>query len=585
MQKLPLRLVLVLALIAVIVPTSFAAAGDADITLTSVVRQSEPVTLYLANGSQVSTFDPQRATDIVSITMIEAMFSGLTDYDPMQAGSIRAEAATEWSVSDDGLTWTFTLRDDIPWVRWDPATDTGEVLRNVTAYDFEYGIKRGCDPRLGSLYGSVVAQIVDGCNTLNLMDINDVTDADYDLVNVHALDDTTLEINLQFPAGYFFSMSALWTLNAVPRDTIEEFGDNWTDVGTIVTNGPFVLDEFVRGVRRILVTNPYYPADMRGPGNIERVVTSVVEDQGTRFALYLDNQVDSSGSIPRAEVQSVLENADYADELYNISDLGVFYFGMAHDKAPFDDVHARRAFSAMVSRDAFIAEVETNRGVPMIHFTPPGMFGAPPINEVGVGYDPDFARQELELAGYPNCEGMPNITINAFDSAGDWGVFLAAAAERELGCDPNVFDIQPMEFSVLLESYQPDVPTAERPNMWTAVWGPDYPDANNWVFDSGLGCESENRYLRPCSEVDDLIAQAARESDPAVRTELYYRIEEMFFGPEGEHPMIPLMLRVDPLLFRAWYSGPFETDGLFGGPHYDWRSIDQEAQLAARGSS
>jgi len=140
-----------------------------------------------------------------------------------------------------------------------------------------------------------------------------------------------------------------------------------------------------------------------------------------------------------------------------------------------------------------------------------------------------------------------------------------------------------MEFSVLIESYQPDVPTADRPNIWTAVWGPDYPDANNWVFDSGLGCESENRYLRPCSEVDDLIAQAARESDPAVRTELYYRIEEMFFGPEGEHPMIPLMLRVDPLLFKPWYSGPFETDGLFGGPHYDWRSIDQEAQLAARG--
>jgi len=583
MQKSPLRFVLVLALIAAIVPTSLAAAGDADITLTSVMRQTEPVTLYLANGSQVSTFDPQRATDIVSITMIEAMFTGLTDYDPMAAGSIRAEAATDWTVSEDGLTWTFTLRDDIPWVRWDPAADTAEVLRNVTAHDFEYGIKRGCDPRLGSLYGAVIAQIIDGCNTINLMDINDVTDADYDLVNVHALDDTTLEINLQFPAGYFFSMSALWTLNAVPRETIEEFGDDWTDLENIITNGPFVLDEFVRGVRRILVTNPYYPADMRGPGNVERVVTTVVEDQGTRFALYLDNQVESSGSIPRAEVQAILNDPAYADQLYNVSDLGVFYFGFAHDKPPFDNVHARRAFSAMVSRDAFIAEVETNRGVPMIHFTPPGMFGAPPINEVGVGYDPDYARQEMELAGYPNCEGIPEITINSFDSAGDWAEFLAAAAERELGCDANKFSVQLMEFSVLIESYQPDVPTADRPNIWTAVWGPDYPDANNWVFDSGLGCESENRYLRPCSEVDDLIAQAARESDPAVRTELYYRIEEMFFGPEGEHPMIPLMLRVDPLLFKPWYSGPFETDGLFGGPHYDWRSIDQEAQLAARG--
>ena len=77
---------------------------------------------------------------------------------------------------------------------------------------------------------------------------------------------------------------------------------------------------------------------------------------------------------------------------------------------------------------------------------------------------------------------------------------------------------------------------------------------------------------------------AARESDAQTRREMYYQIEEMFFGYEGLHPMIPLMLRIDPVLFKPWYTGPFETDGLFGGPHYDWRSIDQEAQLAARGN-
>lgn len=575
-------LAVVFCLILTLLPTGLVWAGDAEVTLVSVMRQAEPVTLYTAAASHISSLDPQRATDVYSIGAAEALFVGLTDYKPDEAGNIRSELATDWSVSDDGLIWTFTLRGDIPWVHWDPANDTAEVLRNVDAYDVEYGIKRGCDSRIATTYGAVLASIIGGCDELFYKGAAETTDADYDLVNVHALDSTTLEINLQFAAGYFFSMSALWALNAVPRETIEEYGDDWTELGTIVTNGPFVLDDYVQGVRHVYLRNPHFPADMLGPGNIERVVTTVVEDQGTRYALYLDRQIDSTG-IPRAELQSVLDDPSFDDQLRQISDLGVFYIGFAHDKPPFDNVHARRAFSAAVDREQFIAQAETNRGVPMIHFTPPGMFGAVPINEVGVGYDPDFARSELALAGYPDCEGLPQITINTFTSATSWGEYLAVAAEQELGCSPSSIFIQPLEFTVLLESFKPDVPTAERPNMWTAVWGPDYPDANNWVFDSGLGCESENEYLRPCSEVDDLIDAAARESDPQTRRELYYQIEEMFFGPDGIHPMISLMLRVDQVMFQTWYTGPFETDGLFSGVHYDWRYIDQAAQLAARG--
>lgn len=584
MNRTLLVLAVVLSLVVALIPTSLVVAGDADITLTSTLRQQEePITYYNAVSGQLATVDPQRANDVYSITAIEALFVGLTDYNPTEAGAVRAELATDWSVSEDGLTWTFSLRDDINWIRWDPAADSAEVLRPVDAFDVEYGIKRGCDPRLGSMYGAVVAMFIDGCNTLHTMDVGEVTDDDFDLVNVTALDSTTVEINLQFAAGYFLSVSPLWTMNAVPRESIEEFGDDWTEVGTLITNGPFVLDEYVRGVRRVLLRNPHFPEDMLGPGNIERVITTIVEDQSTRYALYMDNQIDFTGP-PQAELQGILEDPDFANQIKNISDLGVFYIGFAHDKEPFNDVHLRRAFSAAVNRESFISEVETNRGVPMIHFTPPGMFGAPPINEVGVGYDPDWAREELELAGYPNCEGFPTVQMHTFTSAADWGEFLQAAVERELGCNPDNIQIVPLEFTVLYESFEPDVPTEDRPNLWTAVWGPDYPDANNWVFDAGLACESENRYLRPCSEVDDLIMAAARESDAQTRREMYYQIEEMFFGYEGLHPMIPLMLRIDPVLFKPWYTGPFETDGLFGGPHYDWRSIDQEAQLAARGN-
>ena len=452
-RALPAIAIAVTMMVALL-PTGFAFASNADITLNSVMLQGEPVTYYATDSSQISTLDPQRASDQVSINAIEQLFLGLTDADPTTPGNIVPELASSWDVNEDGTVWTFNIRDDVPWVQWDPVTDEGTVIRNVTAGDVAYGIKRSCDPRLGAYYTSVADKIILGCNEVSTKPVEEVTDADYDLVQVEALDDTTLVVNLQFSAGYFFSQTPMWMYRPVPQEFIEEYGDDWVELGNIVTNGAFVLDEWVRGVRRVYIQNPYLPADLRGDGNVERVVITIVEDQGTTFALYQDDQIDRTG-VPPAELQSVLEDPAYADQLSQTSDLAVFYFGFAHDKAPFDNVHARRAFSASIDRAAFVQEIRQSRGVPMLHLTPPGMFGAPPINEVGVGYDPDFAVAEMELAGYPNCEGLPALEIVAYQGAGTWAEFLAAGAERELGCDPNVLTVEQQEFSVLLETIDP----------------------------------------------------------------------------------------------------------------------------------
>lgn len=579
-----MTIALLIALTVALLPSNIVLAADANVTLSTVMRQQEPITQYSAAASQISTLDPQLATDEVSIDAIENLFLGLTDADPLSPGAIRPELATEWSFSDDGLQWTFTIRNDVPWVRWDPVADEAEMLRMVTAQDIVYGVQRACDPRLASQYGdSTVRVVVAGCDDALSIDMAEFTDADLDRVQVAALDDTTLQFNLNFSAGYFLSQTAMWVYRPVYAEALEEFGDNWTEVGNIVTNGPFVIDEWVRGVRRVYLRNAYIPADLVGPGNIERKVETVVEDAGTRFALYQDGQIDSAG-VPIAELQSVLNDDQYSDQLVQVAELAVFYLAFAADKAPFDSVHARRAFSAAVDRNAFVQEVRQGRGVPMIHFTPPGMFGAPPINEVGVGYAPNFAREQMVEAGYENCDGFPNIEIVTYTgSAGQWAEFLSAAVERELGCDPNLLTIEQQEFSVLLETVDRRNDPEDRPHLWTLGWGPDYPDANNWVNDV-LYCESiQNDTARACSEVDDLITQAAQESDPEARIEMYYRIEEMLFGPEGQHPIIPLFLLLDYALVQPWYDVPIETDALFGGAHWDYRSIDQEAQLAARG--
>lgn len=556
------------------------------VTATAEPMAAEPVTLNLANTSDIPDLDPQVAEDVTSINQIENLFVHLTNYD-LETSEVVPEAATSWTVNDDGLTYTFTLRTDIPWVKHNPVTGetTQEVdadgnPRFVTASDFVFGIKRACDPNIGSYYSSVIAPQIKGCaDVLNYEDPTNVPQELIDAIGVSAPADDTLVINLEFPAGYFLSMSPMWTLTATPSWAIEEFGENWVEAGNIVTNGRYVLHEWVHGVRWQLWRNPLTPDDLVGTGNVEQIVVNVVPDPSTAYSLWLNNEIDIS-AIPTAELDSQL--AEFPDETDQIADLAVFYIAFAYDKPPFDDVRVRRAFSAAFDRKTYVEDVFHNQGLPMRHFAPPGIFGAPPIDEVGVGFDPEFAQQQLADAGYPNCEGFPQVSLLGYTGQNtlDWIEFAQANWSENLGCDPDLIRIEQLSFADLLAATKAEVPSSDRPHMWTLGWGPDYADENNWVGDV-LWCEnSANRMKRPCTETDDLIVQAREEADPAVRQQLYRQVEENFFGPEGETPFAPIYLRI---FYQARHSWVDRIYALFGGhQYYNW-SLDWDAKMAAMG--
>ncbi len=565
--------------------------------VTEVVEPSpeamaEPVTLRTIDTTDIPGLDPQIAEDAVSINYIENLFVQLTNYD-LETTEIVPEAATSWEASDDGLTYTFTIRNDIPWVRYNPATGetTQEVEvdeegnevgpRFVTADDFVYGIKRACDPNIGSYYSSVIAPLIVGCSdVLNYEDPAAVPQELIDAIGVSAPDPATLVINLEFPAGYFLSMTPMWTLAAVPHWVIDEFGDDWAEAGRIVTNGRYVLDEWIHDVRRAIVRNPLMPADMVGSGNIERWETAVVPDISTGYALWLNNELDYVGGIPDAELQAHLDG--FPDETQQVPDLGVLYIAFRETKPPFDDARVRRAFSAAFDRETFVREVRQGQGLPMTHFAPPGIFGAPPIDEVGIGFDPEYAQQQLADAGYPNCEGFPQVSLLGYSGQNtlNWIEFAQGQWQQHLGCSADLIQIEQQPFAELLAATAGDVPDAEAPHMWTLIWGPDYADENNWVGDVIWCGNAENRYKRPCSEADDLIVQARESTDPQERIELYRQIEEMFFGPEGEVPFFPIAVRINYVAQHSWYE---RIPALFGGQQVYNQTIDQAAQLAAMG--
>ncbi len=546
---------------------------------------SEPVTLDSYSTDDIPTVDPQVAYDVGSVDYIENLFVNLTNVDP-DTVELLPEAATDWQASDDGLAYTFKLRTDIPWVRHD--LETGETVqeldergkpRTVTAHDFVYGIKRACDPNLASYYSSVVAPVIKGCEAvLYAEDPAHVPPELVEAIGVSAPADDTLVIELAFPASYFLSMTPMWTLAATPQWAIEEHGESWIEPGNLVTNGRYVLHELQPGVGRSLWRNPLMPEDLRGTGNIERVVSRVVPEASTGYALWLMNEVDATG-IPDLELETHLE--EFPEETDQFPDLSVSYFGFALDKPPFDNVHVRRAFSAAFDRQTFSDQVLQGQCLPMKHFAPPGIFGAPPIDEVGVGFDPEYAREQLAEAGYPDCAGFPQVTLLTFegqDSLHD-AEYAQAQWERQLGCSREVIQIEQLPFSELLEAVR--APAETRPHIWTAGWAPDYPDENNWVGDV-LWCKNpENPRRRPCSALDELIAEAREEPDAEQRLALYRQIEEGFFGAEGEMPIAPLCTWVGFGAVHVWLDpGPLE---LFSGVQwYNW-TIDWEAKKAAQG--
>ena len=151
----------------------------------------------------------------------------------------------------------------------------------------------------------------------------------------------------------------------------------------------------------------------------------------------------------------------------------------------------------------------------------------------------------------------------------------------ELGCTEDQIEIEQVQFGTLLANTRPDAGAA-RPDIWELAWASYYPDANNWAGDLIHCEESENREQRPCSEVDNLIRQAAQTTDLTEREALYRQIENLLFGDDGLAPLVPLYLQGNTLLVQSWLTHP---PALFGGEQYDSYSIEVDRKELERSRS
>jgi ABC-type oligopeptide transport system substrate-binding subunit len=364
-------------------------------------------------------------------------------------------------------------------------------------------------------------------------------------------------------------------MRPVPVERVLELGEEWAAADNLVASGPFLLSrESVPGTQTVLVRNPYWPIAFNG--NVDRVNLLQLSAEEA-YDLWSRNRLDLA-PVPDENQAQVLNRYDTRVEL--VPGQAVFYLAFNYDSPAFSSPALRRAFGAAIDRDRLIREVHGGQALPMRHFAPPGIFGAPLLDEVGTGYSPDLARQELAASGFGDCRLLPplRILVSSSDLALQQVELIRDMWMEELGCLESQFTIEQAQFGALLANTQANA--QDRPDMWELGWASAYPDENNWVGEVIHCTESENRQRRPCSQIDDIIRQAAVLDAQDGRVDLYRQIERALFGEGGELPLIPLFVRAEYALRQGWLN---YRPAPFGGEQYDTYFVDAGVKELERG--
>ncbi len=505
-------------------------------------------TLVRAEGyGDVPTLDPSLAQDTNSITMGSNIFTGLTVLDE-ETGEVQAGMATDWTVSDDGLVYTFNIRDDVPWVKFNNISgEVEQVLddegnpRIVNCQDFLYAVKRTLDPETGSPY-AYVNWYVENAGAVNGENgEDDPLFGQVDEVGVQCLDDFTLEYTLREPAAFFLSIASMWMNWAEPQWLIEEMGDRWIEGGIIQTYGPYALFDWTHDASITLIANPFWPGTDAVSKPSIKYIHNLMLDPVEQLANYEADLMDAA-EVPLADMDRVKADPTLSQELNIFGDTCTYYYGFNTTKPPFDDVNVRKAFSWAVDRQALIDNVTKGDQEPARWFARPGLTAAP-SPDLGDDFGPpatadvEAAQAFLAASSYGSAEALPEITLMHNESSGHARIAEAIQQmwKENLGVEVN---IATQEWGVYLETLDLD-----SPQVWRLGWCTDYPDASNFDKDVFRSDSANNNTEWANDEFDALVDEAARETDLQKRHDLYVEAEQILVDQDAV--IIPIY----------WYTG------------------------------
>lgn len=513
---------------------------DADI------QQDAEITLPFNPFGQPVTLDPHFTVNWGPFWVaFPNVWGGLVRYD--ENGQVQLDLAESFTASDDGLTYTFKIRPDATYASGN----------QVVAEDFIASWKRALNPNRPSPMADFF-QHVEG--------YRDYLDKKSEELGVRAVDESTVEVKISEPYNFFLSYMASFVWSVVDPAVLEAEGDEnfvMSDAGT----GPWRFTEFDSNSQFVMEPNPNHYGG-NSPSIVRIVWPLVTGPSADADALDMYRQNEAvSADVPLSLKSSVEDDPELSQELVQIQPYGsVRSLAMDFNTEPFNDVRVRRAFAMAIDRSVWANDIWEGTYAANSAFTPPVVTTLseyePPA---GIDFDPDAAQQLLEDAGFPNGEGLPEITYyepseDSDDEKARWNSFLDMIQDN-LGVEVIHDTSKTLEQIQDLQGdnggRQFDIVwwwnITETPHLLSEVFRSDSPymsGAFNWnaeleatdEFDPGADSES----------FDELVAEADVEKDPAARNDLFRQAEELVLK---NAVYVPLGNWIQMYVQKPWLQG------------------------------
>ncbi|MDB6087586.1 MAG: oligopeptide transporter periplasmic oligopeptide-binding protein [Gammaproteobacteria bacterium] len=486
-------------------------------------------TLIRGNGPDPDSLDPQKARSVESQTILRDLCEGLTSLD--KTAAVAPGVAREWSVSADGKTYTFKLRPDARWSNGD----------RVVAADFVAGLRRLVDPATASSYAQVIdivanaGQIVAGKKSPETL-------------GVTAPDDSTVVIELGTPAAYLPSLLSHPSTCPVHRPTLAARGASFARPGVMVSNGPFVLKEWVQNSHILATRNRHYWND--SATRLDAVRYLLIADENAELTRYRAGEMHVTVVVPRGQFDWI--KANLADQLHVSPQLNTYFYGFNLKRAPFkDNPQLRRALSLVIDREKLAQLVLRVGELPAYGWVPPGVSN---YTSQSLDYrDKPLADRVAEArrlyaeAGYSSARPLRfELRYNAGEVHSKLAVAIASTWKEALGVEARLTAV---EFKSLLQ----DIDRGDV-EVFRSSWVGDYNDAYTFAqyLKSDFGINLPH-YRNPAYDL--LLTRAAGEVDPARRRALLEEAERLMLR---DHPLIPLYFYVNKHLVKpeveGWYD-------------------------------
>jgi len=502
---------------------------------------AEPFVVDACIASEPETIDVSLISSVDGSTYVQHMFENLmkyaqTDEHPaddanMYMTEVVPGQAASYTVSEDGLVYTFTLRDDIFWSDGQP----------VTANDWVYSWRRLVNPDTAADYGYFLDGIV-----VNAAAIQAGEKAPEEL-GIKALDDKTLEISLESACPYFLEVCAFASLMPMREDVVEG-NDNWTDPANIVVNGPYIISEWVHDSYIKMVPNEqYYDAANLGP---DEIVWHLSDSETAILSSYQNGEYDFIESFPTDMIESLQSSGDCFINPY----VGTYYLYLNCDKIPSWKVRA--AMTISVDRDNIVKNVTQGGQVPATGFVASGILDstgqdfAYGVSELGAIYN--WLSQQYPDADLTTYAGKCELAKQLYDEAvadGEWDAnttvvynFNTSDTHKAIAeaCGHDWQTVLGM--NITLENQEWATYTNGLGEHAFGVarlgWIADYNDPITYLELMVTG-NAYNYGLYSDPDFDAAISSAKATAAGAERDAMLYEAEETLFG-EGGFPVLPV---------------------------------------------